>query len=66
MESLLEARIVRNKNLPIKLLGAGEIKAKITVKVDAASAAAIELIEKAGGKVEILNVKTQTKENTPD
>lgn len=67
LETLLEAKIVRNKNLPVKLLGAGEIKAKMNVTVDAASKSAIEMIEKAGGKVTILNAKKEeTKENTPD
>jgi large subunit ribosomal protein L15 len=38
---------------PIKLLGKGEAKAALTVRVDAASKTAAAAIEKAGGKVEL-------------
>jgi large subunit ribosomal protein L15 len=38
---------------PIKLLGKGEVKAALTVRVDAASKTAAAAIEKAGGKVEL-------------
>jgi large subunit ribosomal protein L15 len=51
-EVLLENNIVRRKSLPIKLLGQGELTAKVTVTVDKASAIAKEAIEKAGGKLE--------------
>jgi len=46
-------RIVRRPG-PIKLLGVGEIKSALTVKVDAASQTARKAVEGAGGKVEIL------------
>ena len=52
-KSLLETKIVRNKNLPVKLLANGKISKKLTIKVNAASKKAVELIEKLGGKVEI-------------
>jgi len=51
-EVLLENKIIRRKTLPIKLLGQGELTAKVTVTVDSASATAKEAIEKAGGKLE--------------
>ncbi|MEP3225839.1 MAG: 50S ribosomal protein L15 [Parasphingorhabdus sp.] len=38
----------------VRLLAKGELKAKITIAVAGASKAAIEAVEKAGGKVEIL------------
>jgi large subunit ribosomal protein L15 len=38
---------------PVKLLAKGEIKVPLTVKVDAASAAASRAIEAAGGRVEV-------------
>ena len=38
---------------PVKLLAKGEIKVPLTVKVDAASAAAARAIEAAGGRVEV-------------
>ena len=37
----------------VRLLGKGEIKAKVDVKVVGASASAIAAVEKAGGKVEL-------------
>lgn len=40
----------------VKLLGDGEVTKAFTVKVHKASKSAIEKIEKAGGKVEILKV----------
>ena len=51
-EVLLENNIVRRKSLPIKLLGQGELTAKVTVTVDNASSTAKEAVEKAGGKLE--------------
>ena len=42
------------KNDKVKLLAKGEIKAPITVKVHKASKKAVEAIEKAGGKVELI------------
>jgi len=42
---------------PIKLLAQGDIKVRLTVKVDAASAAATKAIEAAGGKVEVAGAK---------
>lgn len=47
-------RLVRRPG-PVKLLGSGEIKVALTVKVDAASEAAKKAIEAAGGKVETPN-----------
>ncbi len=51
---LLEKRIIRRKNLDVKLLADWELKEKVIVKVNKASKKAIELIEKLGGKVEII------------
>ena len=49
---LKQKRIVRRPG-PIKLLGGGEIRVPLTVKVDAASPTALQAIEAAGGKVEM-------------
>jgi len=38
----------------VKLLGDGELKAKITIVVERASKAAIEAVEKAGGKITVI------------
>jgi len=55
LEKLGKSEItLSNKKRPYKLLGDGEVTKALTVKVDCASKGAIEKIEKAGGKVEIL------------
>lgn len=52
---LIEKGIIRESDLPVKLLGRGELKVKIKlIQVNAASKSAIEAVEKMGGKVEIL------------
>lgn len=43
-----------HKNDHIKLLGRGEISSKVEIEVHAASKSAVELVEKAGGKVNII------------
>ena len=48
-ELLRETKLVRRKG-PIKLLGDGEIRIPLTVKLHKASKSAIEKIEAAGGK----------------
>lgn len=53
-EALKEAGIVKNSRDGIKILGNGELSKKLTVKVNAASKSAIEKIEAAGGKVEVI------------
>jgi len=50
---LLEKRLIRKKNLPVKILGAGELDRKITVEVDAVSKTAKDKIEKLGGAVSL-------------
>ena len=49
---LKDAGIVRRPG-PIKLLAGGELKAALTVKVDAASEAARKTVEAAGGRLEL-------------
>jgi large subunit ribosomal protein L15 len=51
---LFEARLIRSMRLPVKLLGAGEITKRFTVKVNAVSRSARQKIEAAGGKVEVI------------
>ena len=53
---LKQQGIVRRPG-PVKLLASGEIKVPLTVKVDAASAAAARAIEAAGGRVEVATPK---------
>src|ERR1700726_385797 len=53
-ESLVKARVLRRAKDGVRLLGRGEIKAKLTVEVHGASKSAIAAVEKAGGTVKIL------------
>lgn len=48
-ESLLQARLVRKKDKPVKILGDGELKHPLTIKAHAFSKSALEKIKKAGG-----------------
>jgi large subunit ribosomal protein L15 len=52
-ELLAEAGMVRNAGQPVAVLGRGEIKSVITVRVQKVSGGAKTKIEAAGGKVEI-------------
>ena len=51
---LKELGLVKNKYEFVKVLGEGEIKVPLTVKVNKVSKSAKEKIEAAGGKVEVL------------
>lgn len=48
---LYEKGMISKKNLPVKILGAGDLKKKLTINVDNVSASAQVKIEKAGGKI---------------
>jgi len=52
--ALVEAGLVKGKRDGIKLLGQGEIKHSLDVKVDLISKSAREKIEAVGGKVEVI------------
>lgn len=51
---LYSNRIIRKKRIPVKILGTGDITKPLTVKAHAFSKTAIEKIEKAGGKAEVV------------
>ena len=53
-ESLVKSRVVRRAKDGVRLLGRGELKAKLTTEVHGASKSAIAAVEKAGGTVKIL------------
>jgi len=53
-EALVAAGVVRRVRDGIKLLGAGELKAKLAFEVMAASKGAVEAVEKTGGSVKLL------------
>jgi large subunit ribosomal protein L15 len=54
-DTLVDAGVVRRKKDGVRLLARGELKAKVSITVTGASAAAIAAVEKAGGKVTLLN-----------
>jgi len=51
---LVKAGVIRRKRDGVKLLGNGELKSKVTLKVTKASKSAVAAVEKAGGKVELI------------
>ncbi len=60
-DTLVEANVITRKFDGIRVLGNGAhlLKAKLDIKVSGASASAKEAIEKAGGKVEVLEAETK-------
>lgn len=53
-EILLEKRVIRRKNVPLKICGDGEVKKALEVSAHAFSKSAIEKLESAGGKAIVL------------
>jgi large subunit ribosomal protein L15 len=53
-ESLVKSGVLRRAKDGVRLLGRGELKAKLNIEVYGASKSAIEAVEKAGGTVTIL------------
>jgi large subunit ribosomal protein L15 len=53
-ELLLESGVVKNPKSGIKILGNGELTVKLTVKANKFSQSAVEKIETAGGKTEVI------------
>src|SRR5436305_4091853 len=53
-EALVKARVIRREKGGVRLLGRGELKAKLAIEVHGASKSAIAAVENAGGTVKIL------------
>ncbi|HXB81410.1 MAG TPA: 50S ribosomal protein L15 [Bradyrhizobium sp.] len=53
-EKLVKSGVLRRAKDGVRLLGRGELKAKLTIEVHGASKSAIAAVEKAGGTVKIL------------
>jgi large subunit ribosomal protein L15 len=60
--ALVKAGVLRRTRDGVRLLGSGEIKAKVNFSVYGASKSAIAAVEKAGGSVTILAPKQGTSE----
>ncbi len=56
-ESLVKARVLRRTRDGVRLLGRGELTAKLNIEVHGASKSAIAAVEKAGGSVTVLAPK---------
>jgi len=54
VEKLLESGLVKKANVPVKLLGDGEISVALNIHVHAASQSAIEKVKAAGGEVHLI------------
>src|SRR5437762_11991480 len=64
-EALVEKGLVKNTKTDVKLLGNGELKKKLTIRVHAISATAREKVEKAGGTVSLLREAEPKKKTKP-
>ena len=53
-DSLVAAKIIRNTRKPVKVLGEGEVKVPLNLRVHKVSESAREKIEKAGGSIELI------------
>ena len=60
--ALVKAGLLRRAKDGVRLLGTGEIKAKVTLSVYGASKSAVAAVEKAGGTVEMLAPKADASE----
>jgi large subunit ribosomal protein L15 len=54
VEALVKAGLLRRARAGVRLLGAGEIKAKLAFTVAGASKSAVAAVEKAGGSVTVI------------
>ena len=54
LDVLHEAGLIKKKNVPVKILGEGEVKGALAISAHAFSGSAKEKIEKAGGSIKIL------------
>jgi large subunit ribosomal protein L15 len=62
VDTLVQAGILRRGHDGVRLLGDGELTAKVTLAVYGASKSAVAAVEKAGGSVEILAPKRDADE----
>jgi large subunit ribosomal protein L15 len=58
-DTLKEAGLVRRDRLPLKILGSGEVSAKLFVLADAFTKSAREKIEAAGGTAQVIEIPSE-------
>jgi large subunit ribosomal protein L15 len=61
-DALVKAGVLRRAKDGVRLLGAGELKSKVSFEVFGASKSAVAAVEKAGGSVKLLAPKKETGE----
>lgn len=54
-ELLVKLGVVKKRSLPVKVLGTGDLKAKLDISAHAFSKSAVQKIEAAGGKAQTLS-----------
>jgi large subunit ribosomal protein L15 len=59
VEALVKAGVLRRSKAGVRLLGRGELKAKVSFSVYGASKSAVAAVEKAGGSVTVLAPKAE-------
>jgi large subunit ribosomal protein L15 len=64
-EVMVKAGLMRRAKGGVKLLGQGELKAKVDFSVFGASKSAIEAVEKAGGTVKIIAPAPEAEDSEP-
>lgn len=55
--TLLKAKVITNKRDGVRLVGPGELKGKVSLKLSGATKTAVEAIEKAGGTLEVIKIE---------
>ena len=56
-DALLKGRVINRKRDGVKLLGTGELKAKVDLKITKATKSAEEAVKKAGGSIEFIVIE---------
>ncbi len=57
VDMLKEKKLIRRTDVPVKVLGHGEVSSSLVLHVHAASGQAIEKIKKAGGEVKLIGAE---------
>jgi large subunit ribosomal protein L15 len=58
-EALYSSGAISKKSVPVKILGNGQLKAKLEIHAHAFSKSAVQKIEAAGGKAELISTTTK-------
>jgi large subunit ribosomal protein L15 len=53
-ETLMQNGLIKNLKAGVKILGTGELKSKLTVRAHKFSKSAVDKIQAAGGKAEVI------------